>query len=711
MRKFRLQDVRIGGKIGRSFLFLVVIILFNAVLTLLTLNKGVSLVGILKNDVEPVQKALTDFIALAKDSKTYATNWVYMQGYEVDKKRLKDIHTTGYPEQKETLQSIVDRATDSTFQAGLAKCVADFEQILKDQAEIMSSLGQASDYEDAWTLFVTEELVQSNIVPQTETLVAELDGLLAVQNELSTSISSSMTGSFHDLRVRIILMTILSFVFALLVSRILSKSITGPTHELKEKIGDLRQGRIVDEIVMDRKDEIGEMGQDVNMLIGRFRAYSEFASQIGEGNLDARLQIASDEDVLGQALLSMRDNLKEVIEETNQVVEMAGQNGKLSASMEGKNKLGAWKYLSESINQLLGSIARPLLEIKGVMHHLSNGDLTARYQLEAEGEIKELADSLEMALDNLRRFMESIIHSAAVIDGYTTEMLTTSQEMNNSTAEIATSISEMSQGASRQVSKIEESSSLAENILKSAEQMDKKAQTINSAAEQGVSSSDKGAVVIKVVSEGMEEIKGASANTLNTIQVLEQRSEQISMVLKVITDIASQTNLLALNAAIEAAQAGDAGRGFAVVAEEVRKLAENSKNSAKEISNLIHDVQIDTRTALEAVEHTSELVLKCSESTVQANASFEEIQKSNRQILGLSKEILEATNAQRKDIKNIVDITETVVVIAEQTAAGSEEIATSATELSSGMQDYSEKFQHLVEVANDLKEGIGRFKL
>jgi methyl-accepting chemotaxis protein len=96
---------------------------------------------------------------------------------------------------------------------------------------------------------------------------------------------------------------------------------------------------------------------------------------------------------------------------------------------------------------------------------------------------------------------------------------------------------------------------------------------------------------------------------------------------------------------------------------------------------------------------------------VQANASFEEIQKSNRQILGLSKEILEATNAQRKDIKNIVDITETVVVIAEQTAAGSEEIASSATELSSGMQDYSEKFQHLAEVANDLKEGIGRFKL
>jgi len=181
--------------------------------------------------------------------------------------------------------------------------------------------------------------------------------------------------------------------------------------------------------------------------------------------------------------------------------------------------------------------------------------------------------------------------------------------------------------------------------------------------------------------------------------------------LGVITDIASQTNLLALNAAIEAAQAGDAGRGFAVVAEEIRKLAEGSRKSAREIETLVRDVQNDTANAARVIEVMNLSIKGGQEASFDASEAFKEIADSTTQTLKLSELILKAAKTQIESIKNVVSITEGVVVIAEQTAAGTEEVASSASELSAGMQTYTEKSRSVTEIATSLKESVGKFKL
>lgn len=96
----------------------------------------------------------------------------------------------------------------------------------------------------------------------------------------------------------------------------------------------------------------------------------------------------------------------------------------------------------------------------------------------------------------------------------------------------------------------------------------------------------------------MQTIEDKTNATASVIGELEGRSKQIGQIVEVISNIAAQTNLLALNAAIEAARAGEAGRGFAVVAEEVRKLAEQSQEAAKQITELINDVQTHTNSAV-----------------------------------------------------------------------------------------------------------------
>ncbi|NQZ79299.1 MAG: Two-component hybrid sensor and regulator, partial [Ekhidna sp.] len=214
----------------------------------------------------------------------------------------------------------------------------------------------------------------------------------------------------------------------------------------------------------------------------------------------------------------------------------------------------------------------------------------------------------------------------------------------------------------------------------------------------------------KVVSN-MHEISSASQKTSESINILSQRSKEITQVLSVITDIASQTNLLALNAAIEAAQAGDAGRGFAVVAEEIRKLAENSRDSAKEIEKLIMDVVRDTTTASDVISVMKDSVSDGVKASNEAAKIFNEMATNSSNVLELSENIVKSTVKQEDDVSSIVAITESVVVIAEESAAGAEEIAASASQLSSGMQNFLARSEEMVNVSDNLKQEVSQFKL
>jgi methyl-accepting chemotaxis protein len=187
----------------------------------------------------------------------------------------------------------------------------------------------------------------------------------------------------------------------------------------------------------------------------------------------------------------------------------------------------------------------------------------------------------------------------------------------------------------------------------------------------------------------MHEITRSADTTSTSIDVLTNRSEEISRTLNVITDIASQTNLLALNAAIEAARAGDAGRGFAVVADEIRKLAEDSRRSAVEIERVVKDVQKDTAGATKAIDKMKTNVENGTKATREAEAVFESINTSSVETLQLSKQVLTATKEQQNSIHVVVKNIEKIVVVAEETASGTQEVPSSSRELNKSMNEVS----------------------
>ncbi|SMD32925.1 methyl-accepting chemotaxis sensory transducer with Pas/Pac sensor [Reichenbachiella faecimaris] len=458
-------------------------------------------------------------------------------------------------------------------------------------------------------------------------------------------------------------------------------------------------------------DEIGEMQGSLNQLLTQLSNKADFSQEIGEGNLDAPFEPSSEHDVLGLSLMKMRDNLQTVIHETNEVIRDAAQDGNFNTRVVEEGKSGAWQELSASINNLLGSFVAPLIVLNRIIRAMADGDLTQRYTDDAKGEIKEMADNFNLALDNVDGLLHQISKSSGIVDEASSEMTVTTEEMRTNTSEIASAIAEMSNGAQNQVSKVDESSTLIEGILNSSNEMATKAETINNAAKVVEERSGKGLEMMNKVVFNMDDISAYSSKTQDSIKVLTERSKEITRVLGVITEIASQTNLLALNAAIEAAQAGDAGRGFAVVAEEIRKLAEDSRTSAKEIELLVSGVQKDTKEAADVIEIMNASVKNGSEASSEASEVFKQILDSATANLSYSEEILNDTKLQIGDINEVVSLTESIVVIAEETAAGTEQVASSATELSSGMELFNEKTQSLAVVAETLKDGVSMVKL
>ncbi|MEO9870448.1 methyl-accepting chemotaxis protein [Ekhidna sp.] len=711
-KKLSLSNSTIGKKIRVSFILIITINVIYGIYTFFTLSKSIDVLDKVNNEINRSVDTINEFRNIVENSRSYATNWVYVSKYEKDKEKLREIHNNAYPILKKKLLTQIDSTSKaSSIDQILASTVASYDSILVSQKTIVEILHSEEEYADIINVLISEELLERNIIPKSGILVERVNEILTQKKQELSSITSDMESSFNSLNFMILILSIIGTVIAILIANWLSKNITNPLKTLQEKVSLMSEGIITDSISIKSEDEIGKMSRGINSLIESFERLSTFSSEIEKGNLEAEFSARSSQDVLGNSLISMRNNLKKVIDDTNEVVRMAGEEGVLSAKIDTSDKQGAWRDLSVAINNLLASISSPMLLLNDITLAMSKGDLTKKYDRLEKGEIFNLTDSLNKAIIELNNLLNKISKNSDIVDQSSGEMLSVSEEMNTNTKEIASAIGEISSGAQNQVTQVDEVSSLIEGILKSSNDMEERATAINVAAKVGFESGEKGREMIENISNSINQIAIYGEKTNASIDVLTGRSKEITRVLDVISEIASQTNLLALNAAIEAAQAGDAGRGFAVVAEEIRKLAEDSKKSASQIEQLIRDVQKDTGEASSIIDVMNKTVITGKKASDEASKVFGDIEKSNTHTFDHSKDILTATTAQKENVSKVVSISEAVVVIAEETAAGTEQTASGVAELSSGMKSFYEKAKQMEDVASLLKEEIKKLTL
>jgi len=458
------------------------------------------------------------------------------------------------------------------------------------------------------------------------------------------------------------------------------------------------------------------IGRDITAFQEALMETSRFLSELSAGNLDAsfNLDVSHIETELRdmvEANLHLQQTLRSILANITEVVTQAGNAGNLQARLSLDNLQGVWYTLAQSINQLLDNISNPILQIKELLHSVAEGKLSIRYEENLRGSMQEMTQALNTAIQNIAHLIRNIQKQANNIDQVAADMLLKAERTQQALTATVSAISQMSEGAEDQVRRTDEASKLLEQTYNDSSEIGKKAELIHESAKKGEQDCINGIKTIGQLTQSMEAINSSADQTAQTIDVLNNSSEEITKTLRVITDIASQTNLLALNAAIEAARAGDAGRGFAVVAEEIRKLAEQSKQSADDIESVIKKVQKDTHAATKAIAQMKSKVQSGIASTQEVEQVFREIKDSSSRTLSLAGAILEDTRKQRQSLDSVVRNIEKIVVVSEETAAGTKEISRSSSTLHEQMDEIAKTGNQLKQVAQELKENVSLFRI
>jgi len=216
--------------------------------------------------------------------------------------------------------------------------------------------------------------------------------------------------------------------------------------------------------------------------------------------------------------------------------------------------------------------------------------------------------------------------------------------------------------------------------------------------------------LLKQVEETMSDISSKSNNAKTNIDKLGNMSGEITKIVDVIDAIATQTSLLALNAAIEAARAGEQGRGFAVVADEVRKLAEQSQHSAKEISQVVMNIQGEIQNT---VTITTENVAAANKGLAMSDQIFTAITSIGESVKKIGQQLVFV----RENISSLETATETTVVssqsisaICQENAAMSEEVSALAEQQADGLVKVTEELTSVTAETSKLNTLIHKFK-
>ncbi|WP_462248665.1 methyl-accepting chemotaxis protein [Ekhidna sp.] len=535
--------------------------------------------------------------------------------------------------------------------------------------------------------------------------------MLATFNDLVQSFVKLNAEKQESQNSLLLTLLVINLVIAGLVIFVVNDAITVPIIRITNQLKELAKGKTGKKLGSRSQDEVGQAITNLNELSGALHKISHFAKEISVGGLDTEYELLSDDDRIGKSLIQMRNNIRQIVLETNQVLHDVVQNGDLQTRMHAEDKQGIWRELGLSINQMLDTIADPVEQIKGIFGKMADGDLSVTYSGRAVGEIEELTSNLNNAISKLSLLVRSLSGEASNIESTSVEMLQAGEEISRSSDEIATAVGQISSGAQVQMREIDESSSLLEDMSRSFKSSSNNVSEIKSLASDNKELSEKGSAEMSKIISLNEEVLMAFGQSNAAIEQLNNRNDQINQIVSVITEISAQTSLLALNASIEAAHAGDQGRGFAVVAEEIKRLAHDSQVSSKEIEKLVGDIQRDIKGTMEAFNTMNDQISNSVDAGKEAFKVISDISSSANRTFDYSDQIFGIMEEQTKRIGSLLSKSESVVSVAEESAAGTEQVAASSEEVSSAMKLYVNKFDELSQIASKLRSQADQFVL
>lgn len=298
---------------------LIAMFLINTIVSLLTVDQAKREINNSVEVLNPSLNLLNKFILVTTQSKMYVTSWINFPNDKVEKEKLKELHSFIFPELREKIGLQKKEWVNQQNAAKMDTIILRFTELLDVQRKIMDRLSRPEDYHQTVKIDEANRKLETVIAPQIYNIIDKLEALEKEMRDEQLHAQNAISNSFFTMKWLTVFLGLLLVLFTFFISLLVFKNISNPILYIHDIIEELSVGKIprdYERVFGD--DEVGEMARALAKLVNGFKKTADFAENIGKGNYVSAFEPLSGEDVLGNSLISMRNNLAEVAKESEQ---------------------------------------------------------------------------------------------------------------------------------------------------------------------------------------------------------------------------------------------------------------------------------------------------------------------------------------------------------------------------------------------------------
>ncbi|HDX9577785.1 TPA: methyl-accepting chemotaxis protein [Bacillus pseudomycoides] len=356
-------------------------------------------------------------------------------------------------------------------------------------------------------------------------------------------------------------------------------------------------------------------------------------------------------------------------------------------------------------------LIKPLQSLTNQVQKVAEGDLTLQMKVQTNDEVGVLTKHFNDMVGQMNEMVSRIKHNVSSVQQSADNLHYLTNETVASSKEVSSAMDDVTGGASTLANSVEEISAQLENMKQSVGQVNDSVTSIKDVTNQADKASQSGLKTMQRLVNTKDESSSVVFETETAAEKLDHSVQSIQNVVELIKGISDQTNLLALNASIEAARAGEQGKGFAVVAEEVRKLAEQSKEATGDIASIIAEVQQEVARVVEVIGNLKDIANVQEHVTKDAEQSFRIVISVVNTIITSVERISTEVQMIGHEQKDITQVMQTIAETSQESAAVSEEVNAATETQVAHLEKVSGTMKQLTVEMHDLEKVVEQFKV